>query len=78
VSRLFLIALLLLSGCTTAYRYVAVPPGLVPLRVELPAIYSDQLQCLSDDTYTALVTRERLLIDELGDYRALIGNRHGR
>jgi len=78
VRRLFLLALLLLSGCTTAYRYVAVPPGLIPPRVELPAIYSDQLQCLSDDTYTALVTRERLLLDELGDYRALIGKNHGR
>jgi len=78
VSRLFLVALLFLSGCTTAYRYVAVPPGLIPPRAELPAISSDHLQCLSDETYTALVTRERLLLDELGDYRALIGNDYGR
>jgi hypothetical protein len=75
---LLLGALLLLSGCTTAYRYVAVPPGLIPPRAELPAISSDQLQCLTDETYTALVTRERLLLDELGDYRALVGNKHGR
>jgi hypothetical protein len=78
VSRLFLIVLLLLSGCTAAYRYVAVPPGLIPPRAELPAISSDRLQCLSDDTYTALVTRERLLLEELGDYRALVGNNNGR
>jgi hypothetical protein len=75
---LLLAALLLLSGCTTAYRYVAVPPGLIPPRAELPAISSDQLQCLTDETYTALVTRERLLLDELDDYRALIWNKHGR
>jgi hypothetical protein len=72
---LLLAALLLLSGCTTAYRYVAVPPGLIPPRAELPAISSDQLQCLTDETYTALVTRERNLLEELDDYRALIGGR---
>lgn len=72
---LLLAALLLLSGCTVAYRYVPVPINLLPPRAELPAISSEQLQCLSDDTYTALVARERLLLDELGDYRALIGNR---
>jgi hypothetical protein len=75
---LLLAVLLLLSGCTVAYRYVPVPINLIPPRAELPTIGSDQLQCLSDETYTALVTRERNLLDELDDYRALIWNKHGR
>jgi hypothetical protein len=72
---LLLGALLLLSGCAVAYRYVPIPINLIPPRAELPTISSEQLQCLTDETYTALVTRERNLLDELDDYRALIGGR---
>jgi hypothetical protein len=76
MSRLFLIALLLLSGCATAYRYVAVPPNLLPPRVELPKISAVELGCLTDETYSALVDRDRALRFELAQYRALLGVSH--
>jgi hypothetical protein len=73
MSRLALIALLLLSGCTTAYRYVAVPPHLIPPRAEVPRITAAELECLEDETYTRLVDRDRALRFELDQYRALLG-----
>jgi aromatic ring-opening dioxygenase LigB subunit len=75
MSRLALIALLLLAGCTTAYQYVAVPPHLMPLQAELPVIYAAELECLSDATYTRLVEREQEIRFELDQYRALLGAR---
>jgi hypothetical protein len=74
MSRLALIALLLLAGCTTAYRYVAVPPHLIPPRAEIPAIYAAELECLTDETYTRLVDRDRALRFEVEQYRALLGS----
>lgn len=50
---------LILSGCGTApVEYVTTPLPLPP-RPELPAIGGEQLQCLSDETYSAIVTRDR-------------------
>ena len=74
MSRLALIALLLLSGCTVAYRYVAVPPHLIPPRAEVPRITAAELECLEDETYTKLAGRDRALRFELDQYRALLGN----
>jgi len=73
MSRLALISLLLLAGCTTAYRYVAVPPHLIPLRAEMPRITAAELECLEDETYIKLGERERALRFELDQYRALLG-----
>jgi hypothetical protein len=73
MSRLALIALFLLAGCTTAYRYVAVPPHLIPIQAELPRITAAELECLEDETYTRLVDRDRALRFELDQYRALLG-----
>jgi len=75
MSRLALIALLLLSGCTVAYRYVAVPPNLVPMRAELPRIPAAELECLADETYSKLVERDRALRFELDQWRTLVGER---
>ena len=50
---------LILSGCGTApVEYVTTPLPLPP-RPELPAINGEQLQCLSDEAYSAIVTRDR-------------------
>jgi hypothetical protein len=73
MSRLALIALLLLAGCTTAYRYVAVPQHLLPLQSELPRITESELECLTDEAYTRLVEREQEIRYELEQYRALLG-----
>jgi hypothetical protein len=70
---LALIALLLLAGCTTAYRYVAVPQHLLPLQAELPRVYAEELECLADETYTRLVEREQEIRYELEQYRSLLG-----
>jgi hypothetical protein len=73
MSRLALIALLLLAGCTTDYRYVAVPQYLIPLQAELPRITAAELECLEDETYTRLADRDRALRFEIDQYRALLG-----
>jgi hypothetical protein len=73
MSRLALIALLLLAGCTTAYRVVAVPPHLIPPRAEMPRITAAELECLEDDTYIKLGERERALRFEIDQWRDLLG-----
>ena len=70
---LALVALLLLSGCTVAYRYVAVPPNLLPPRAELPRIFAAELECLTDETYSKLVERDRAQRFELEQWRAVVG-----
>jgi hypothetical protein len=64
---------LLLCGCTTAYRYVTIPPHLIPLQSELPRVYAAELECLADETYLRMVERERALRYELEQYRTLVG-----
>lgn len=48
------------SGCATRIEYQTLPLPIVP-RPVLPAIAPEELTCLSDETYTTLVTRQRLL-----------------
>jgi len=48
------------SGCATRIEYQTLPLPIVP-RPVLPAIAPAELECLSDDTYKTLVTRQRLL-----------------
>jgi uncharacterized lipoprotein YmbA len=70
--RLALIALLLLSGCATDYRYVPVPQYLIPLQAELPRITASELECLEDETYIKLGEREQEIRYELEQYRSLL------
>ena len=72
----FALAALVLAGCSThSYIYRPAPDYLVPAYPsKLPSIPSAALSCLSDDTYTALVERERMLIDYADQSRALLGN----
>ena len=69
------ILILLLAGCQTPiYRYSPVPKNLIPIHEEPPKIKSSDLMCLSDETYTALVKRDRLCQQENRELRALLGN----
>jgi hypothetical protein len=69
---LVLVLALLLVGCTTQYRYTAVPIGLIPLPIELPRVMAAELECLSDETYLRLVERDQLLRYENAQFRALL------
>ena len=66
----------LFSGCSThSYIYRPAPDYLIPVYPsKLPSIQSAALSCLSDDAYTALVERDRLLRDYSGQCRALLGD----
>ncbi len=65
-----------LTGCSThSYIYRPAPDYLIPVYPsKLPSIPSAELSCLSDQTYTELVERERMLKDYADQSRALLGN----
>lgn len=65
-----------LFGCSThSYIYRPVPDYLIPIYPSvLPSIPSTELSCLSDDTYTTLVERERMLKEYANHARALLGD----
>jgi hypothetical protein len=67
-----LILVLLFAGCTTQYRYAAVPMELIPLPIELPRVMAAELECVSDDAYLRLVERDRMLRYESAQLRALL------
>ena len=71
-----IITALVLPGCSThSYIYRPAPDYLIPVYPsKLPSIPSAALSCLSDDTYTALVERDRLLRDYAGQCLALLGD----
>lgn len=49
-----------LAGCAAPeVRYQTVPLPLPP-RPELPRIYGEELQCLSEDAYRRIVERDRM------------------
>jgi hypothetical protein len=56
----FIIATLLLTACTRTPVYVTQPLPL-PDRPDLPTLQASELQCLTDDAYSRLVTRDLLL-----------------
>lgn len=59
VKSWWLFLVMLMAGCTTpAIEYVTTPLPLPP-RPELPSVSGEQLQCLSDEAYTALANRDR-------------------
>lgn len=68
-----LAACLALAGCCPPkYIYSAAPANLIPREPELPKIESAALQCLSDQAYIDLATRDRLLRQDNAELRALL------
>jgi len=51
---------LLLAGCAASAPSLPATPAGLPPRPMLPEIPPDALMCLSDETYAALVKRDRL------------------
>lgn len=64
---------LLLIGCAATPEYVPVALTL-PERPVLPTVKSAELQCLSDDAYTRLVQRDRLLRGHIDVLEAVIAS----
>jgi len=65
-----------LAGCTntrTEHVTTALP---LPGRPELPRIPAEQLQCLADDAYGAIVTRDRRLREYAEQLEAVIRSTH--
>lgn len=63
---------LALAGCATTH-YVSRPVELpLPAKPTLPAISGSNLQCLSADTYRALVERFRAIASDDNQLRAII------
>ncbi|KMQ75342.1 hypothetical protein [Marinobacter subterrani] len=76
VKSWWLFLVVLLTGCTTpAIEYVTTPLP-VPPRPELPSVSGEQLQCLSDETYTALVNRDRQRRDYAELLESIIQSTH--
>lgn len=70
-----LLLALALSACTQKVVYQQVPIY-APPRPVLPLIMRDKLQCLSDETYTAIVERDRALKTYSESLEALIEATH--
>ena len=66
--------LIALGGCAKPpVEYRPVPLHLIPIRPQLPTVRADELRCLSDDAYSRLVERDRLLRQNNEELRALMG-----
>lgn len=73
VAALAIVLLLGVLGCSThSYIYRPVPAQLVPQKPDLPAVKSDELQCLADDVYVRLATRDRMQKQYSAELRALM------
>lgn len=68
------VCLALVGCCPPKYIYSAVPQNLIPREPNLPKIESEALQCLSDQAYIDLATRDRLLRQDNTYLRALLGS----
>lgn len=70
-----LVVIWLLAGCTSPkIEYHPVSAMLIPPIPELPKIESNELSCLSDDTYLKLANRDRILRQYAIECRVLLGN----
>ena len=66
--------LIAIVGCAKPpVEYRPVPLHLIPIRPQLPTVRADELRCLSDDAYSRLVERDRLLRQNNEELRALMG-----
>jgi hypothetical protein len=69
-----LLLLLLLTGCACpSPEYRAVPTWLIPMKPTVETVKSNELTCLSDDTYLKLAKRDRTCWRYVGELRALLG-----
>lgn len=62
VQTIAITSILISNAACTTIEYVPVPPVALPMpaRPVLPAISADALTCLSQETYTDLVTRDAM------------------
>ena len=66
--------LIAIVGCAKPpVEYRPVPLHLIPVRPQLPTVQANELRCLSDDAYSRLVERDRLLRQNNEELRALMG-----
>ena len=72
-----LLPLLLLAGCACPQpEYRAVPAWLVPMQPTVETVRTNELTCLSDETYLKLAKRDRACWRYAGELRALLGPDH--
>ena len=75
-----LTAVLLMSGCATPPAEVVTVPVVValetPPRPILSPVPADEMQCLTDETYETLVTRQRLLRQYAEELEMIIQSTH--
>lgn len=65
--------LVVLVACAAPeVRYETVPVSLIPAPPVLPAVKSEQLQCLSDEVYEVLAKRDMLRRQYERELRALL------
>ena len=72
--RALVLAMALATAACAApeVRYETVPVSLIPAPPVLPAVKSEQLQCLSDEAYEALAKRDMLRRQYERELRALL------
>lgn len=66
------------TGCTSQRVQYQILPLLLPERPLLPAISTDELQCLSDATYIKLAERNRLRRQYAEQLETIITSTHGQ
>ena len=70
----WLAIVMLLAACANEHVvYQPLPAWVIPKAPELPIVKSEELQCISDDAYVRLVTRERLRANDQALLRSLLG-----
>lgn len=66
------------TGCTSQRVQYQILPLPLPERPLLPAISADELQCLSDETYSKLAERNRLRRQYAEQLETIITSTHGQ
>lgn len=79
LSKPLILAALFATGCAAQpeVRYISQPIPLPP-QPELPAIQSEELECIGDETYRKLVKRELLQRSHINTLENLIKTTHAR
>lgn len=76
MKRLMLLsAIIFLSACGTATIPVSAELQLPPA-LDLPTLSADSLQCLTEETYSTLVTRDKLQSERIKTLGAIIESTH--
>jgi len=69
-----LILALFISGCATTVPVTTKLP--IPERPHLPPIPGSEMQCLSDEAYSALREGRKLLLNHIETLENIIGSTH--